>query len=112
MPSRAEMRTPIERALRAVVIVLLAVLLWQSLTATTGLSASGVNARGIRRGDLAKWSGLAEAPNKIHVRLDSVPTPVERAWLSALAGAGSNVTWSGDVAPLMVEAQPIVAPTG
>ena len=32
---------------------------------------------------------------------------------SALAGgAGSKVTWSGDLAPVMIEAEPVAAPTG
>jgi len=46
------------------------------------------------------------------VQLDSVPSKVEREWLGALAGAGSSVTWSGDVAPMMIEAQPVASPTG
>jgi len=30
----------------------------------------------------------------------------------ALSGAGSDVTWSGDLSPLMIDAQPIAAPSG
>jgi hypothetical protein len=37
---------------------------------------------------------------------------VERAWLGALAGAGSSVTWSAALAPVMIDAQPIASPTG
>src|SRR4051794_18179039 len=112
MPSRAEMRIRVEQVLRGILLVVLAVMLWHSLTAAPGSSASSVNARGIRRGDLAKWSALAKAPERIQLQIDAVPSAVERAWLGALAGAGSNTTWSGEVSPLMVDAQPIVTPTG
>jgi hypothetical protein len=44
--------------------------------------------------------------------LDGVPSRSERAWLGALAGAGSKVTWSGDLPAVMIDAQPVVSPTG
>jgi hypothetical protein len=112
MPSRAELRLRLEQALRATVLVALALMLWRSLRASTDSSGSDLEASGIRRGALASWSALSKAPERIHVALDSVPTPLERAWLSALAGAGSAVTWSGDLPSLMLDAQPIAAPTG
>ena len=52
------------------------------------------------------------APRKIHVELDSVASPLERAWLRALARSGSSVTWSGDLPALMIGAQPVASPTG
>src|SRR6185503_12929742 len=112
MPSRAEMRIRIEQVLRGIVIIALAVMLWQSLHGQSNAGARTVSARGIRPSALADWSTLAKAPATIHVQLNSVPSTIERAWLSALAGAGSAVTWSGDIAPLMIEAQPVASPSG
>lgn len=112
MPSRAEMRVRTEQVLRGIVIAALAVMLWASLHERANAGARTVSARGIGRGALAEWSALANAPARIHVKLDSIPSRIERAWLSALAGAGSSVTWSGDLAPVMIDAQPVSSPTG
>ena len=46
------------------------------------------------------------------MQLDSVPSRIDRAWLGALAGAGSAVTWSGDIVPVMIDAQPVASPSG
>ena len=112
MLSRAEMRVRLERALRGTIIVALAVMLWRSLHEQTDSGRQIVSARGIGADGLPKWSTLAKAPEGIHVRLDSVPSNIERAWLGALGGAGSNVTWSGDLAPTMIDAQPVAWPAG
>jgi hypothetical protein len=112
MPSRAEMRARVEHVLRAFVIAVLAVMLWQSLHEQTNSGGQTVSARGIGCDALAEWSGTAKAPRRIHVQLDSVPSTIERAWLGALAGAGSSVTWSGDLPPVMIDAQSIASPIG
>jgi hypothetical protein len=112
MPSRAEMRVRLEHMLRGIVIVVLVVMLWQSLHAQIDSGSRAVSARGVGSGALAEWSALAKVPGRIHVQLDSVPSPIERVWLGALAGVGSIVTWSGDVAPVMIDAQPVASPTG
>ena len=112
MPSRAEMRVRLEHLLRGIVVVVLAVMLWESLREQSDSGGRAVSARGIGRGALAEWSALARAPDRIHLQLDSVPSRIERAWLGALAGAGSSATWSGDLAPVMIDAQPVASPTG
>jgi hypothetical protein len=112
MPSRAEMRVRIEQVLRGIVIVVLAVMLWQSLHEQRDSSGRTLSARGIGRAALADWSLFPNAAGRIHVQLDSVPSTIERAWLGALAGAGSSVTWTGDLAALMIDAQPVASPTG
>lgn len=112
MPSRAEMRVRVEQVLRGIVVVVLAVMLWQSLHDQSNASARTVSARGVGRGVLAEWSAMAKAPATIHAQLDTVPSRIERAWLGALAGAGSSVTWSGDLAPVMIDAQPVASPSG
>jgi hypothetical protein len=111
MPSRAETRVRLEHVLRGIVITVLGVMLWQSLREQTDSGGSSVSVRGID-GALARWSALTKAPGGIHVQMTSVPSPVERAWLAALAGAGSGVTWSGDLPPVMIDAQPVAAPVG
>jgi hypothetical protein len=113
MPSRAEMRVRVEQVLRAIVIAALAAMLWHSLLERSDSVGQAVNARGVGVGGaLAKWSAMAKAPGSIHVQLDSVPSLRDRAWLGALAGAGSSVTWSGDVSAVMIDAEPIASPTG
>jgi hypothetical protein len=112
MPSRAETRARVEQVLRGIVIVVLALMLWQSLHERVDTGGRTVSARGIGRAALADWSALARAPGGIHVQLDNVPSKIERAWLGALAAAGSTVTWSGDLPAVMIDAQPIASPTG
>ena len=111
MLSRAEVRVRAEQALRVIVIVALAVMLWDSLHERSNARARTLTAHGIHPGALAEWSALAKAPASIHVQLDTTPSRIERAWLAALAGAGSSVTWSGDLAPVMIDAQPASSPT-
>jgi len=109
MPSRAELRIRLEHAARVVVIASLVAMLWQWLRPPSGADDSLVRARGVGTA-LAKWS--ASPPGRIQLQLDSTPTPVQRAWLGALKGAGASITWSGDIAPLMLEARPIASPAG
>jgi hypothetical protein len=106
------MRVRIEQVLRGTVIVVLAVMLWQSLRQQHGVGGRTVTARGISGKALAEWSALAKAPDAIQVRFDSMPSKIERAWLGALAGAGSALRWSGDRAPVMMDAQPVASPAG
>jgi hypothetical protein len=112
MPSRAEIRVWLEYVLRGIVLAVLAVMFWQSLRQQTESGSRVVRARGVSRASLAEWSALSKAPSGIHLQLETVPSPIERAWLGALAGARSSVTWRGDLSALMVEAQPIASPAG
>jgi hypothetical protein len=105
------MRVRLERVLRGVVIAVLAMMLWQSLHEQSVFGRQSMSSRGVG-GALVKWSALAKAPTAIHVQLDSMPSRVERAWLGALAGAGSRVAWSGDLPAVMIDAQPIASPVG
>jgi hypothetical protein len=105
------MRVVAERVLRGIVIAILAGLLWQSLHEQPAAVNPDVSGRGLA-GVLPQWSTLSRAPGRIHVQLDNVPSPTERAWLRALAGSGSSVTWSGDLPALMIGAQPVASPTG
>ena len=105
------MRVVVEHVLRGIVIAALAAMLWQSLQEPTDSGGEIVSARGI--GDaLPEWSAVAKPPGGIHIQLNSMPAPLERAWLGALAGGGSRVTWSGDLPAVMIDAQPIASPQG
>ena len=111
MPSRAETRARIEAVLRGASIVLLAWMLWLSLDRERPETV--VNARSANLGEaLRDWSVAGIAPDRISVELDSMPRPRERAWLSALAGAGSRVSWSGDLAPVALATQSVASPRG
>ncbi|MFL5640179.1 MAG: hypothetical protein ACJ78M_12470 [Gemmatimonadaceae bacterium] len=112
MRSRVELRIRAEQALRVVVIAALVALLWQSLHEQTYPVTRSINARAVSRPSLEQWSKTPKPAATIRVQLDSVPSPLERTWLRALAGAGSSVTWSGNLPPLMIEAEPVSAPTG
>ena len=111
MPSRADVRIRVEQVLRGIVIAALALMLWQSLQAQADSGGRALSVRGIGSA-LPKWSALARSPERIHVQLDSMPSSLERAWLAALAGAGSSVMWSGDLPPVMIDAQPLASPAG
>ena len=111
MPLRAKVRIRLENVLRGAVIVALALMLWQSLRRQTETGGAAITG-GLGADALRKWSVSPTAPRTIRVRLDSMPTPVDRAWLAALSGAGSDVSWSGDLTALMIDAEPIAAPTG
>jgi hypothetical protein len=111
MPSRADLRIVIEGGLRGLLIAILAGLLWQSLQEQPSGADGDVHSATLN-GTLATWSRAAAAPTRIHVQLDSAPAPLDRDWLKALAASGSKVTWSGDLTPLMIAAQPIASPAG
>lgn len=102
-----------ERALRGVALGALALALWRRLA-----PAPGAEAAGVERADgralpvaLARWT--AAPARAADVRLDSLPGPVERAWLAALASAGTRVTWRAVRAPaLAVAAEGVADPAG
>jgi len=110
MPLRAETRLRIEQILRGFVIATLAIMLFRSLRATDGTAADAIRARDVNSARLAEWSRSSAA--RLHLSLDSLPVLWQRSWLRALAGSGSKITWSGDLQPMMIDAQPIAAPSG
>ncbi len=112
MPSRAELRVRGEWVLRAIVIAALAAMLWQTLRAETGSPARLISKRGLDASALSEWSKMPGASAAIQLRLDGAPSGLERAWLRALAAAGSTISWSGDLAPLMLDVRPRAAPAG
>jgi len=86
---RLAQRESVERILRTgaglALVAALAIVFWE---ATRGESAV----------ERAQWS------------VEATPTPAVRDSLAALQRAGREVTWSGDVAPLMAMAEPVREP--
>src|SRR5687767_4436302 len=112
MPSRAESRLLFERVLRGVVILALAGLLWQSLPGQTASAGRSASARGTELSEsLREWS-TTPGISSIRLHLESIPSQTERAWLAGIAAVGSGLTWSGDVASTMIDAQPLASPAG
>ncbi len=111
MPSRAEIRSGFETALRVASLGLLASLFWLSLD--RGRAERVVSAGSPNLGKaLSDWSRTGLAPDRIHVELDSTPSPSHRDWLRALSGAGSRVAWSGELPPVALSTQRVSAPRG
>lgn len=106
------MRIGLERVFRAIALIALAALLWESVRDQTNPRRELVRARGAEEAQLSKWTRTAAAPASISLGLDSVPSPRQRAWLGALAAAGTDVDWRGDLSPLMMGATPVTAPAG
>src|SRR5688572_31772962 len=83
MPSRADTRVVAEHVLRAIVIVSLGFMLWQSLREPLGGGPAQIRSQ-VTGSALASWSRSPVAPGSIHVEIDSVPSRLERDWLEAL----------------------------
>jgi hypothetical protein len=111
MRSRAEVRALIESALRVLSIGLLAWMLWLAVDRDRADRVESASSATLTS-SLARWSTAGVAPDRIAVELDSTPSPAARDWLAALRGAGSEVAWSGDLAPAGIEVQPVRSPRG
>jgi len=93
------------------VIVSLGFMLWQSLREPLGGGPAQIRSH-VTGTALASWSRSPVAPGSIHVEIDSVPSRLERDWLEALRASGSDVSWSGNVPAVMIDAQPVASPAG
>jgi hypothetical protein len=92
-------------------MVILAWLFWMSLDRgrTESIVASSSNDMSTA---LRKWSTTGMPPDHIAARFDSAPNPADRDWLRALQGAGSRVTWSGDVPVSAMAVTALASPKG
>ena len=111
MPSRAETRSRIELAFRAVSLVVLAWMLWLSLDRGRPESSASANSATLP-GAVRDWSRAGIAPDKIVAQLDKTPSTVDRDWLADLRAAGSSVSWSGNLPTAAIGVQPIASPRG
>jgi hypothetical protein len=109
MPSRADVRRGLEWLGRGAVIVLLAVALWRTLHQ----SGPGEEHRAAAGATLARALHDATAAPRIaslSLAVDSLPSPVQRAWLSALRRAGVRVHWHGEVPAFALDAERVREP--
>jgi hypothetical protein len=111
MPSRAEVRSGIENVLRSVSLLILAWMLWISLDRGRAETVGRAKSANLDAA-LSDWSRSGVAHDRISVELDSTPRPAQRDWLRALRGAGSTVTWSGDLDPVAISSKSIASPRG
>lgn len=105
-----------EHALRAVAVAALALAAWQHLRPAPERppAPARVDERGGARAlpaALARWT--ATPVPAVVVALDTLPDARTRAWLAALAAAGTRVTWQAARAPaLAASAEPAADPAG
>ena len=109
MRSPSSRRVLLERALRTVGLVALALLLWRALRPPTPPGAETAAGDGIGAA-LRRWSTVA-VPSAVHVRFDSMPSPATRDWLRALDRNGTLVSWEGRrIVPTAVAVYPVPDP--
>jgi hypothetical protein len=105
------MRAHLERLLRAASVVLLAVMIWLSLTRDR--EQQGI-ARADRRAlDAAVRAWTFERPDSVRLQFDSMPARGMRDWLVALRRTGTELSWTSDSLPaIALELQPVGDPRG
>ena len=109
MRSRADLRRAGEWVVRALLVALIAFALWRALHE----APPGAKARVVRSRDLPRLLDEATRDARvgaIELTVDSLPTPVQRAWLAALRGAGVSVRWRGALPALAASAERVREP--
>jgi hypothetical protein len=109
MPLRADPRRAFEWAGRGVLILLLVIALWRALHER----AQGAQHRAATAATLPRTLREATASpgiGSIALSLDSLPSSVQRSWLSALRHAGVAVHWRGEVPALALAAERVREP--
>ena len=109
MPSRADVRRIGEWALRAALVLLLAVALWRALHEREGNAETRrASASALTR--VLDDATRSEGVGAVDLTVDLVPPPAQRAWLVALRRAGVRVRWSGTVSTLALAAERVREP--
>src|SRR5258705_2472624 len=109
MPSRADLRRGLEWLGRSVVITLLAVALWRALH-PSGQGEEHRAATGATLGRTLRDATTTPRIGSVSLAVDSLPSPVQRAWLSALRRAGVSVHWHGEVPTFALDAERVREP--
>lgn len=113
MRSRVDWRCGAEWLLRLAALGLLGWCAWAAFDggrAAVGASTTA-GAQRPSSDDLRAWSRDPDLA-ALHLALDSIPDATTRDWLRALNGAGTRVTWSGDVPAVAIAAEPVADPRG
>ena len=99
-----------ELVLRSIALTALVLLLWRALRPRP--DAKTELARGNIAASLTRWT--TSPPGAMHVVFDSAPSEASRAWVRALARAGTPARWSSTrpIAPGAVTAEPVPEPYG
>lgn len=116
MRSRVEWRPTLEWALRAAALALLA---WALVASATGRRPSGatmlratLDTTATQSAEqLRQWTRRADLAG-LHLSLGRAPDRRTRDWLRALDGAGTAVSWEGEVPALGVAVEPLADPRG
>ncbi len=99
----------LERALRGAALALVALLAWALFAPAPTPGRLDADPGDLRH--LTRWTRQAPA-DTLHLALPVAPAPPRRAWLAALRGAGTVVTWSGAPPAVAVEVVPLGDPAG
>lgn len=99
--------------LRAIVLAVLAVVLWRELRARSGAPITGEHRVTTTSAELtAQLRALASSPtvDAMDVELRAFPAAMQRDWLRAARGAGVTVRWHGAPPPTAIEAASVREP--
>ncbi len=101
MPSRADVRRRVEWALRVALVAVLAFTLSRSLPRAAG----GANVVGMKTSDFDRdiRSIISSDASEISLGVDAAISRTQRDLLRAVRGAGTKVTWHGDVPSMAIE---------
>jgi hypothetical protein len=100
-----------ERVLRVTVFAVLLWALWQSVQDDRKSPVQTADSTSLRRA-LVRWSTTV-APERVHARLETLPTSTELDWLAAISRAGTSVTWgTNTLVPTSVVTEPMADPKG
>ncbi len=110
MLSRDSWRRALEWGLRVASLALLAWTIWLATGARRATGEHRVARSAALADSLASWT-LDPRADSLHVALDELPPPQQRAWLGALRRAGAAVSWSSaGVAPVALAVEPLNGP--
>lgn len=103
----AESRAWLERACRIGAFALLVYFVYREIVPKTTGASNRIAEAGVA--DLPKLT-QQDSLSRIHFSLSATPNSVERAWQHSLRMLGTDVTWEGDLAPIVLSARPVASP--
>lgn len=104
----ADRRRWFEAGCRTAAVLVLAGMLYRALIPSE--DSARAESRNAAISELTRVS-VNDLPSRIHFDLDGIPSPTQRAWQRALRGAGSKISWSGNLEPIAISIRPVAAPS-